>query len=294
MNYRALGNTGLKVSELGLGTEHLYKQPKQTVISVIQKAIKHDFNYIDIVFNVSNYVQNIGAAIKGCRENVILTCHLGSVEQDGKPRRTRNLKACEKAFLHTMSNLHTEYIDIVNIQFVKENEFKAILKPGGLIDLALKLQKEEKVRYISLSTHDTSVGIKAIESGNFDMIMYPVNVVNDSMEGRRTLLEKCKKKNIGLVAIKPFAGGKLLQKNRTVNIAKYQTGGISLKTKIPPYVCPAKCINYILVQVGISTTIPGVSNLEELNEILTFFTATDEEKDFSALVKAITTTKNSF
>jgi aryl-alcohol dehydrogenase-like predicted oxidoreductase len=131
------------------------------------------------------------------------------------------------------------------------------------------------------------VGLKAIESGCFDMIMYPINIVNDSMEERKTFLEKCNEENIGLVAIKPFAGGKLLQKNRTVQIAKYQTGGISLKTKIPPYVCSVKCINYVLSQVGVSITIPGVSNLNELNEILTFITATDGDKDYKTLVKDI-------
>ena len=287
MNYRGLGNTDLKVSEIGLGTEYLLRQPKQTVSSVIKLAINSGINYFDILFNVTDYVKNIGAAIKDCRENVILTCHIGTVEHNEKPKRNRNLEECEHAFLKTMSNLDTDYIDIVNIQFVKEKEFEAIINPGGLLELAFKLQKEEKVRYIGISTHSTSIGLKAIESDFFDMIMNPINVVNDSMEGRKTFLDKCKKENIGLVAIKPFAGGKLLQKDRTVYIAKYQTGGKSLRTKIPPYVCSAMCINYVLSQVGVSTTIPGVSNLNELKNLLTFLTATDEEKDFSALVRDI-------
>ncbi len=285
MKLRTLGRTGLKVSEIGLGTEYLFRQPKQTVSSVISEAIKNGINYFDIVFNVSNYIENISTAIKNCKDDIILTCHLGSIEQDGKVRRSRNSKECEQTIINTIEKFGKGNIDIVNLQFVKENEYESLIAPGGLLDLAKKLKTDGKAKFIGLSTHNISIGQKAVKSGNFDIIMNQINIVNDSMPGREDFLKTCKKEGVGLVAIKPFAGGKLLQKNRTVNIAKYQSGGINLKKKIPKDSTPIKCLNYTLSQTAVSTTIPGVKNVQELKETLAFLNASDEEKDFSILIK---------
>ena len=284
MKFRKLGRTGLKVSEIGLGTEYLFRQPKNTVISVIYEAIKNGINYFDIVFNVSDYIDNISTAINDYRDEIILTCHLGSVDEDGKVRRTRNTEECERTFLNTLSKFGKGYIDIVNLQFVKVKEYESIIAPGGLLDLAKKLQKEGKARFIGISTHNISIGQKAVKSGHFDMIMNHINIANNGMTGKEDFLETCRKENIGLVAIKPFAGGKLLQRNRTVSIAKYQSGGISLKKKIPRDITPIKCLSYTLSQTGVSTTIPGVKNVHELKENLAYLNASEEEKDFTNIL----------
>ena len=285
MKFRTLGRTGLKVSEIGLGTEYLFRQPKKVVISVIQEAIRNGINYFDIVFNVSEYIDNICTAIKDYKDEIIITCHLGSVEVDGRVRRTRNLHDCERTFLRNLSKFGKDYIHIIKLQFVKEKEYKSIIGPGGLLDLAKKLQKEGKAKFIGMSTHDTSIGQNAVKSGIFDMVMTQINMVNHGKKERENFLNTCKEEQVGFVAIKPFAGGKLLQRNRTVYIAKYQTGGISLKKKIPINITPINCLNYVLSQAGVSTTIPGVKNVQELKEILAFLSASEEEKDFSSLIK---------
>jgi len=285
MKFRILGRTGLKVSEIGLGTEYLFRQPKEIVSSVIYEAIKNGINYFDIVFNVSKYIENISSAIENNRDDIILTCHLGSIDQDGKVGRSRNIKECEQTIIKTIGRFGKGYIDIVNLQFVKEKEYESIIAPEGLLDLAKRLKKEGKAKFIGLSTHSISIGQKAVKSGNFDIIMNQVNIVNNSMHGREDLLKTCKKEGVGLVAIKPFAGGKLLQSNRTVYIAKYQSGGLNLKKKIPKDITPIKCLNYTLSQTGVSTTIPGVKNIQELKENLAFLNASDEDKDFSNLIK---------
>ncbi len=285
MKLRILGRTNLNVSEIGLGTEYLFRQPKKIVSSVLLEAIKNGINYFDIVFNVSEYIDNICAAIKDYRDEIILTCHLGSVEKDGTVRRTRNVKDCERTFLKNLVKFGKGYVDIVNLQFVKKNEYESIIADGGLLDLAKKFQKEGKARFIGMSTHNASIGQKAVKSGHFDMIMTQINMVNHNNHERENLLNICKKENVGLVAIKPFAGGKLLQRNRTVVIAKYQSGGINLKKKIPRNISPLKCLNYTLSQTGVSTTIPGVKNVQELKELLVYINASEKEKDYFDIVK---------
>jgi len=285
MKFRTLGRTGLKVSEIGLGTEYLFRQPRKIVINVIQEAIKNGINYFDIVFNISDYIDNISNALKAYTDDIILTCHLGSLDEDGRVRRSHNIRKCEQTFLNSLSKFGKEFIDIVNLQFIKEKEYDSVVAPGGLLDLAKKLKEEGKAKFIGISTHNIAIGQKAAKSGYFDMIMNQVSFANNSMVKREEFLKTCRDKNIGVIAIKPFAGGKLLQRNRTVSIAKYQTGGLSLKKKIPQDITPIKCLNYVLSQLGVSTTIPGVKNVRELMEIIAYVNASDEEKDYSTIIK---------
>ena len=70
MYYNNLGNTGIKVSQIGLGTEYLFYQPKKIVIEVIQEAIEAGINYYDILFSVQHYLENLADAFKGYREKI--------------------------------------------------------------------------------------------------------------------------------------------------------------------------------------------------------------------------------
>jgi predicted aldo/keto reductase-like oxidoreductase len=285
MKFRKLGRTGLKVSEIGFGTEFLFRKPRKIVLEIIKEAIKHDINYFDIVFNISEYIFNISKAIEDYRDRIILTCHLGGIEVEGKHKISRNIKLCEETFLKILSIFGTNYADIINLQYVKKREYNTIISSGGLLDLAKRLKKEGKTNFIGISTHDIDVGQKAIKSGHFDMIMNQINLVNHYQSGKKEFLEACRKENIGLVAMKPFARGNLLQNNRTVNIASYHTGGVRLKKKIPIDITPIKCLSYVLSQEGVSTTIPGVKNIQELRENLAYLEASEQDKEFKYLLE---------
>lgn len=95
MEFRKLGRTGLDVSAIGLGTEYLNGQPRETVVSVVHEAIKRGVNYIDLLFPFAEYRDSFGAALHGRRERVILAGHLGSTEKDGQYRKTRSAKRSE-------------------------------------------------------------------------------------------------------------------------------------------------------------------------------------------------------
>jgi len=285
MKFMELGRTGLEVSEIGIGTEHLFNQSKNTVKSVILSAIENKINYFDVLFSVQHYLEKLALSFKGYRDQLIITGHLGTTESEGKAKRNRSIKESRKAFLRMLSILEIDYVDILNIQYVKANEFKKVMNPRGLLDLAISFQEEGKARYLGLSTHDTSVAKQAIKSGKFDMIMFPINLANHGLMERDEFLRVCSKNKIGLVAIKPFAGGKLLIRNQTTFFAKYQTGGLSFKKKIPLDITPSQCIYYVKSFPEVSVVLMGVKNLEELNENLGYFTMQETELDYSPFIK---------
>ena len=285
MEYRKLGRTGLEVSAIGLGTEYLNKQSRKVVTSVVQQAIEHGVNYFDIVFSFPRYLDNLGAALKGRRKRVCLTGHLGSTEKNGQYFKTRNAKRSEVFFLDLLARLDTDYVDVLFLHnFNTLKEYDGITGSGGLLELAGRLKREGKARCIGISTHSIDVANRAIESGPIDVLMFPIHMAANSVPGKKDLLQACASRQVGVVAMKPFAGGKLLREERSIRVARYQMGGEALKLNKPTSITPVQCLSYVLSQVGVSTAVPGCANLEQLEQVLAYGQATEEEKDFGSVL----------
>ncbi len=120
MNHRALGNTGLLVSEIGLGGEWLEYHNTEEVRAIIDRCRDHGINILDCWMSEPNVRSNIGAAIKGDREKWIIQGHLGSTWQNGQYVRTRDIPLVNEAFTDLLTRMGTDYIDLGMIHFVDE------------------------------------------------------------------------------------------------------------------------------------------------------------------------------
>jgi aryl-alcohol dehydrogenase-like predicted oxidoreductase len=49
MHHNPLGNTGLEVSVIGLGMEHLQPTPPENGTRVVRRAVERGINYIDLM-----------------------------------------------------------------------------------------------------------------------------------------------------------------------------------------------------------------------------------------------------
>ncbi len=290
MIYRTLGRTGIKVSEIGLGNVYFEGQPRDVVVSIIHEAIKNGVNYFDCASNPPELIKNMGIALDGYQDKVVIGAHIGSGMENGQYKILRDFDKCMNFFNRFLNFLKIDKVDILHVHNVSAKEIDNIFGKGGLMDLALKLKKKGITKYIGLSTHDSITGIKAIESGKVDVLLYPINLVSNASPGKRELFQACEDNNIGLVGMKPFAGGKLMQRNLTVyNLEDNNYSRISpvtwdklLQRKQP--VSPIQCLHYVLTQPGVSTTVPGIKSVQELKEDLHYFKATDDEKDYSSLM----------
>lgn len=285
MEFQKLGRTELNVSAIGIGTEHLRGQPRKTVVSVIREAIERGVNYFDLIFAFPEYLDHLREAFQDRRDQVHLTAHLGSTDKNGQYFKSRSVSKCETFFLDFLSRAGTDYVDVLFLHnFNSLNDWDKIVKPRGVLELALRLREEGKARFIGLSGHFVGVMEKAIESGHVDVVMFPVNMMSHAMSGRRELQDLCAQHDVGLVAMKPFGGGKLLTQRGTFRVPKYQTAGESYKLKITSEIAPAQCLSYALAQVGASMALPGVKTSAELAQALHWVDATEEERDYSHLL----------
>ena len=93
--------------------------------------------------------------------------------------------------------------------------------------------------------------------------------------------------DVGLVAMKPFAGGTLLRGSASVFTDSLSSGWRSFHRKEAISATPIQCISYVLSQAGVSTVVPGVKSTAELQETLRFLNAGAEEKSFDSLVENV-------
>ena len=281
MEYRPLGRTGLEVSVIGVGVEHLKNQPEESIADVVGAAVSRDVNYFDLVWSLPNVIRGVAKGIGEAREEVHLAVHLGSCYRDGGYLRSRTPSRCEEVFHETLGRLGTSYADVINIHYVGDfKQWEIVSEPGGVLDLAVRLRDEGAGRVVAISTHDIRVVKRAAEHPEIGSVMYQVNMANPALPGRDEALRRCAETGTGVVAMKPYAAGKLLLANRTVSFSKYQTGGLTLKKKLPVSMTPVRCLSYTLSQPGVSCAVTGVKNVDELHGGLEYLRASDPERDY--------------
>ncbi len=298
MRFRRLGKTDLRVGIIGLGTEYVWFDPFEKVEEVVLEAIDGGVNYIDIFMGSPGVRDKLGIVLKKRRKDVFLAGHLGCMDINGQYAKTRDVKDSESFINDFYKRLQTDYIDVLFLHNINEDmELEEAFCTGGILDLALRLQKAGKARYIGFSSHKVPVSLKAIRSGSIDVLMFPVNPAFDTLPGtidhseisdakdkdfikkkhdikeREVLYQECQQRDIGFVAMKPYGAGRIF------SLLKNNTKILDNQSII------AQCLHYALTRPGVSTVVPGCKDASEVRVSLKYLEATDKQKDHSVLIK---------
>lgn len=294
MRYRELGNTGLQVSEIGLGAEWLERHTEEEVKAVIQRCESYGINILDCWMSNPEVRTKIGNAICGHREKWVIQGHFGSTWQEGQYVRTRDLPKVKEAFQDLLTRLQTDYIDLGMIHFVdSEAEFRQVME--GEFLAYVKEQKEKGViRHTGMSTHNPHVAKLAALSGEIEMLLFSVNPAFDLLppsedlndyfvesygEGlagidplREELYKLCEQRGVGITVMKGYAGGRLFD-------ARTSPFGVA--------VTPVQCLHYALTRPAVASVLVGYDTPAHVDAAVAYEAATEEERDYaSVLAKA--------
>ena len=223
MEYRTLGKSGLKVSEIGLGGDTFGRDiDEQTSLAVIDHALGLGINYIDTADvygrGGGRSEEIIGKAVKGCRSEVIIATKFGVAvgegsqqfaQKDGLGSRTYIMKAVEAS----LKRLNTGYIDVY--QFHQTDPATPIEETLRAMD---DLVKSGKVRFIGGSNMPAWELCEALwvskalglESFVADQPRY--NLLDRHCE--EEIVPCCQNYGLGVIPWYPLAGGFLTGKYR--------------------------------------------------------------------------------
>jgi predicted aldo/keto reductase-like oxidoreductase len=277
MECRRLGRTGPQVSVIGLGTEYLNHQSRKTVTSVVREAVERGVNYLDMVFAFAEYRDNLAAALQGIRDKVVIAGHICTAETNGHYRMSRDVAENEALFHDLLARLHTDHVDLVFVQMVNSEEgYAEVTRPGGVLELAHQLRRQGKARWVGMSGHRPAAALKAIRGGLVDVWMYPINLAWDLTPGRQEVQRACAETGVGLVAMKPFGGGRLFLQEQPRPTPPGTRGGVA--------VTPTQALHYVLSQPGVCTAVPGLKNPKQLQAALHYAEASEDEKDYAPIL----------
>ena len=289
MKYRKLGNTGIHVSEIGMGCEGFAGNECRNAKCFFDIAEEMGINYFDLYTSDPKVRGSVGDALEGRREKFIIQSHICSVWKDGQYKRSREIKEVKEAFEDCLSFLRTDYIDVGMIHYVDAMEDWKIVADGPVLQYVKELKNSGKIRHIGLSSHNPQVALAAVESGYIEVLMFSVNpcydlqpasedvedlwrdenygvpLVNMDPE-RQRLYETCQRMGVGITVMKAFGGGDLLD-------AAMSPAGKALTAN--------QCMHYALTRPAVATVLSGARTAEELRKSAAYEEAPEEEKDYA-------------
>lgn len=226
MNYHNLGRTGLKVSELCLGTMQWgWTASEEAGAAVMDAFVAAGGNFIDTADIYSRWAEGnpggvseeiIGRWMKsrGNREQVVLATKVRGRMWDGPNgeglSRVHIVKACEDS----LRRLQTDYIDLYQTHFFDADT--PIEETMETLDL---LVRQGKVRYVGCSNYPAWRLVHALwaaDKGNwvrYDSLQPHYNLVHRG-EFERELKDVCTEFGLGVIPYSPLAGGFLTGKYR--------------------------------------------------------------------------------
>ncbi len=245
--YRPLGNTGEKVSIVGLGGFHLGRPEGQESIRIIRTAIDNGINFMDNSWDYNGGESEIrmGKALRdGYRQKVFLMTKI-----DG-----RTAESATKQLNESLQRLQTDRIDLLQFhELIRMSDPERIFAPHGAYEAMLAARKAGKIRYIGFTGHKSpAIHLKMLElcfAHDFTpaAVQMPLNLMDahyDSFE--KQVLPVLLQHGIGPLAMKSM-GDRYLLESKTVT--------------------PMECLHYDM-NLPVAAVITGCDSMPILEQAL--------------------------
>lgn len=247
---RKLGKTNILVKEIGCGGIPIQRVSQSVVNQMIDVMIEQGINFIDTARGYSNSEELLGNALKNKRNYFYLATK----------SMARTYYSMKKDIEISLKNLQTDYIDLYQLHNVGINDDYL-----GALDALQEAKLEGKIKHIGITTHSLEMLKKIVEDNIFETIQFPYNVVETQAE---KIFEEANKKNIGIIVMKPLAGGAI------------KDCAVGLK--------------FVLQNENISVVIPGMESTSQILQNISVIGKKITEEDFIEIKRIREILQNDF
>lgn len=244
---RVLGRTKAEVTILGLGTAPVgearveLKEAERIFGEVMDRGV----NYIDTARGYGVAEEALARLLPSRRDKLFLVTKVW----------VETAADAEKSLTESLRTLKVDHVDLVHIHHVGGKDVDRVLAKDGVLEYLLAQKKAGKLRFIGMSGHARPPRfLRVLETGEIDVVMAVMNYADRNIydfEGK--LLPECRKQNVGVAAMKVYAGIK-------GGFPNHRKAWVGCNT--PPEML-SKAFAYALDLEGVSTAVVGPYTLEQ-------------------------------
>lgn len=264
MEQRALGRSGLRLGAVALGTAQLRLVPEAQALLTLRRAFELGVNCVHTAPDYEGADALVARAVREWgREVVVLS------QGYGDPTHFTFL------FEQTCRLLGRERLELFGIACVEDRVQlgENVWGRGGMVDLLLSWKREGRLGGLFCTTHGgPELVARLIGSGVFDAVMLPFNplgfhllscrpdpqrTAEDMARVRDEILPMAGRLGVGILAMKPLAGG-LLARGRAFPARADPAPG--------PRPAAGDVLRAILQQPQVTCVVPGAASPEEAEE----------------------------
>ncbi len=248
MKYRVLGQTGERVSIVGVGGFHLSKpEDPLLAIRIVRTALDNGVNFLDNSWDYGEgeSERRMGRALRdGYRDKAFLMTKI-----DG-----RSAKGAATQLEQSLQRLQTDHVDLLQFhEVIRMEEPERIFAPGGALEAVLKAREQGKTRYIGFTGHKSPeihrhmLEVADQHNFRFDTLQMPLNVMDAHFHSfEHMVLPIAVRKQMGVLGMKSMGDPFVLH-----------SSGLSAQ----------ECLRYAM-SLLVSVTITGMDSMAILQQAL--------------------------
>lgn len=302
MRYRKLGNTGLEVSEVGLGgggLGHIFgPATDEAVQDAVSYALEQGVTFFDVApaYGSGTAERNLGQALAGRRDDLVIATKILLKDDD----LADIPGAIERGLAESLERLGTDHVDVFQLHNMISRErggvtqvtvtgevrrsfgIDLMMGSGGVIDGMQRVKATGAARFIGFTGVGEGEAVREVmRSGAFDTVQVYYNLLNvtaaepraagSTLHDHGQILPLAAELGMGAIGIRNIASGALAPPLDRDVPADSLTGRDLERAKRLEFLLHGNPVAQVAARVvldhpAISTVVPGAKNRAELQD----------------------------
>ncbi len=258
--YRILGNTGEKVTMLGLGGFHVGWTTEKDAQEVVEKAMEGGIRFFDTAESYDNGGSETRYGkylVPKYRDQVFIMTKSAA----------RDAKTAKEHLEGSLKRMNCDVIDLWQIHSIRTPEDVDNRLEKEVLEVFQKAKEEGKVRHIGFTGHQNPFAHKQMldstkQNNPFTTVQMPVNVIDPHWHSfMQNVFQEAIDRNLGILAMKTLSDGRFFKE-------KVRLGDVQYTTENPliPNALSIKEALYYVWSLPVSVLITGAENKDLLTE----------------------------